>query len=222
MQRGLLNDQVQQASATATRLPFIDKAEWCFQMASAIAHTQFAACTFHMDMNPDNFVVNANRDLVLIDWEQSGAWQYSLAPEADGSWDVKTAETISSDCTGSHSSAPKLVYEKYCGPYRENLACGRPKWNVFPYCREYYPRALMAAEVFSLGRAIWMLLEQLPQSRLEDAEEVVVSWSQDAMDVPEDWKAVVSRCLDPNPSKRIRLSGLVDFWKVVKRRSGRC
>lgn len=80
----------------------------------------------------------------------------------------------------------------------------------------------MAAEVFSLGRAIGMLLEQVPQSRLEDAEEVVVSWSQDAMDVPEDWKAVVSRCLDPDPSKRIRLSSLVDFWKVVKRRSGRC
>ena len=75
----------------------------------------------------------------------------------------------------------------------------------------------MAAEVFSLGRTIWMLLEQVPQSRLEDADEVVVSWSEDAMDVPKDWKAVVSRCLDPDPSKRIRLSGLVDFWKVVKR-----
>lgn len=177
----------------------------------------FAAHTFHMDIKPANFVVNANKDLILIDWEQSGACQYSLAPEADGSWNVKTAETISSNCTGSHSSAPKLVYEKYCGPYRENLAWGRPKWKVFPYWREYYPRALMAAEVFSLGRTIWMLLEQVPQSRLEDADEVVVSWSEDAMDVPKDWKAVVSRCLDPDPSKRIRLSGLVDFWKVVKR-----
>lgn len=39
MQRGTLDDQVQQASATATRLPLIDKAEWCFQMASTIAHT---------------------------------------------------------------------------------------------------------------------------------------------------------------------------------------
>ena len=217
MQRGTLDDQVQQASATATRLPLIDIAGWCFPMASAIAHTQFAAYTFHMAIKPGNFVVNANRDLVLIDWEQSGAWQYSLAPEAKGSWDVRTVETISSNCTGSHSSAPKLVYEKYCGPYRENLAWGRPKWNVFPYWREYYPRALMAAEVFSLGRTIWMLLEQVPQSRLEGADEVVVSWSEDAMDVPEDWKAVVSRCLDPDPSKRIGLSGLVDFWKVVKR-----
>ena len=62
-----------------------------------------------------------------------------------------------------------------------------------------------------------MLLEQVPQSRVEDADEVVVSWSVHAMDIPEHWKAVVSRCLDPDPNKRIRLSGLVDFWKVVKR-----
>ena len=62
-----------------------------------------------------------------------------------------------------------------------------------------------------------MLLEQVPQSRAEDADEVVVSWSVDAMETPEHWKAVVSRCLDPDPNKRDRLSDLVDFWKAVKR-----
>ena len=64
---------------------------------------------------------------------------------------------------------------------------------------------------------MWMLLEQVPQSRLEDADEVVVSWSEDAMGIPEDWKAVVSRYLDPDPSKRIRLLDLVDSWQAVKR-----
>ena len=42
-----------------------------------------------MDIKPANFLVNSNRDLILIDWEQSRAWKYSLAPEADGSWDAK-------------------------------------------------------------------------------------------------------------------------------------
>ena len=73
MQHGTLDDQVQRISGTATRLPLIDKARWCFQMASAIAHTHFAAHKFHMDIKPANFVVNANKDLTLIDWEQSGA-----------------------------------------------------------------------------------------------------------------------------------------------------
>jgi len=99
-------------------------------LATAIVHTHFVAHTFHMDIKPANFVVNANRDLILLDWEQSGAWQYSLAPEADGSWDVKNSGTVSSHYTGSDSSTPKLVYEKYCGPDRENLSWGRPKWNV--------------------------------------------------------------------------------------------
>jgi hypothetical protein len=99
--------------------------------------------------------------LVLIDWEQSGAALYTLAPEADGSWDVKEARTGSSYRGGADSARLKLVYEKYCGPDRENLAWGRPKWNVFPRWRDLYPRALEAAEVFSLGRTMWMLLEQV-------------------------------------------------------------
>lgn len=170
-----------------------------------------------MDIKPANFVVDANRDLVLIDWEQSGAWQYSLAPDADGSWDVKNAGNVLPHRAGSDSSAPKLVYEPYRGPGRENLAWGRPKWNVFPYWRKFYPRALEAAEVFSLGRTMWMLLGQVPQSRLEDADEVVVSWSEGAKDIPEDWQAIVSRCLDPDPNKRIGLLELVGFWEAAKR-----
>ena len=112
MQHGTLDDQVQQTSPTVNRLPLIDKAKWCFQMASAIAHTHFAAHTFHMDIKPANIVVDANRDLILIDWEQSGAWQYSLAPEVDGFWDVETAETISSYCTGLTLVSAKACLRK--------------------------------------------------------------------------------------------------------------
>lgn len=221
MKYGTLDDQVQNTNATAGRPVLVDKAKWCLQMASAVAHTHFTAHTFHMDIKPANFVVNANKDLILIDWEQSGAWQYSLAPEADGSWDVKYAKTVSSYGAGSDPSTPKLVYDKYCGPARENLAWGRPKWNVFPNWRDFYPRALEAAEVFSLGRSMWMLLEQVPQSRLEDTDNIIVSWSEDAKDIPEDWKTVVTRCLDPDPNKRIGLLELVDFWEAVKRKEGR-
>ena len=79
--------------------------------------------------------MNANKDLILIDWEQSGASLYTLAPEADGTWDVKDTRG------GADSAEPKLVYEKYRGPHRENLTWGRPKWNVFPSWRDSVPRA---------------------------------------------------------------------------------
>ncbi|KAL8745462.1 MAG: hypothetical protein Q9190_002399 [Brigantiaea leucoxantha] len=221
MEHGTVEDQIQNAQATGARLPLISKAAWCFQMASAIAHAHFTAHTFHMDIKPANFVLNAHKDLILIDWEQSGAPLYTLAPEADGSWDVKEMTIGSSKAGTAEPAEPKLVYEKYSGPHRENLAWGQPKWNVFPSWRDHYPRALNAAEVFSLGRTMWMLLEEVTQSEVEELDEVIVSWSAFADDIPEDWKGVVSRCLDPDPNKRVELSELVDFWKAVTCKAGR-
>ncbi|MCJ1407364.1 hypothetical protein MMC19_001435 [Ptychographa xylographoides] len=210
MERGTLDDQVRNTKATGARITLIDKAVWCFQMTSAIAHTHFAAHTFHMDIKPANFVVNANKDLILIDWEQSGAPSYTLAPEADGTWDIKDLHE------GADSAKPELVYEKYRGPYRENLAWGRPKWNVFPIWRESFPRALEAAEIFSLGQTMWMLLEQVAQSEVEDLDNVIVFWSEAAKDIPDAWKKVVCRCLDIDPNKRITLLELVNFWEAAK------
>ena len=112
------------------------------------------------------------------------------------------------------------MYEKYCGPDRENLAWGRPQWNVFPHWRDFYPKALKSAEVFSLGRTMWMLLEQVTQREVEELDDkVVVSWSDMAKEIPEDWKSVVSRCLHPDPNERIGLSELVDFWATVQRKA---
>ena len=65
---------------------------------------------------------------------------------------------------------------------------------------------------------MWMLLEQVTQSEVEELDKVVVSWSDMAKDIPEDWKSVVSRCLHPDPNERIGLSELVDFWAAVQRK----
>jgi hypothetical protein len=169
-----------------------------------------------MDIKPANFVLDANKALILIDWEQSGAPLYTLAPDADGSWDVEEARTGLSLDEGADLVAPKLIYTKYRGPDRENLACGRPKWNVFPIWRDHCPRALEAAGVFSLGRSMLMLLQQVTQSEVEDLGEVVVYWDGEASDILEDWKAVVSSCLDTYPNRRIRLSELVRVWGNAK------
>ena len=216
MEIGTLDDQIQNSRATEERLPLINKAACCFQMASAIAHTHLMAHTFHMDIKAANVVLNSRKSLILIDWEQSGAALYTLAPEADGSWDVKEARIGSSHPGGADSAEPKIVYEKYSGPDRKNIAWGQPQWNVFPCWRGLYPRALESAEVFSLGRTKWMLLEQVTQREVEDLSEVVVSWSYTAKDIPGDWKHIVSRCPESDPNKRI---GLLEFWGVVQRKN---
>lgn len=82
MEHGTLEDEVQRAKATGTRLGLGDKAAWCYQMASAISHTHFTARTYHRNTKPANFLLNASKNLVLIDWEQRGALSYTLVPEA--------------------------------------------------------------------------------------------------------------------------------------------
>jgi hypothetical protein len=61
---------------------------------------------------------------------------YTLVPEVDASWDADEARTGPSLYEGVDLVAPKLIYTKYRGPDRENLAWGRPKWNIFPIWRE--------------------------------------------------------------------------------------
>ncbi|TFB02038.1 hypothetical protein CCMA1212_005670 [Trichoderma ghanense] len=70
-----------------------------------------------MDIKPANFLVNGHGDVVLIDWEQSGAPWYTLAPEANGEWDA--AEVID-------DNASRLVYTRYQGPEPVNFPRGRP------------------------------------------------------------------------------------------------
>lgn len=62
-----------------------------------------------------------------------------------------------------------------------------------------------------------MLLQEVTQSELESLDEVAVYWNDDANDIPDDWKAVVGRCLDPDPNnQRIGLLELVNFWEGKK------
>ncbi len=86
----------------------------------------------------------------------------------------------------------------------------------FPNLEGPLSKALEAAEVFSLGRTMWMLLQQVQQSEVEDLHEVLVYWDEEASDIPEDWKAFVGRCLDPDPNRRFILSELVRFWENAK------
>jgi hypothetical protein len=52
-----------------------------------------------------------------------------------------------------------------------------------------------------------MLLQQVAQSDVKYRDEVLVSWSDVSSDMPEDWKAVVKRCLSIDPKFRTRELG---------------
>jgi hypothetical protein len=215
MNNGSLDGVVEKAEATKTRLPPSDKAKWCHQMALVLSHTHFKAKTYHMDVKLSNFLLDDNKDLILIDWEQSGASRSTLAPEANGCWDVEITKKLSTDDQASSASIPTLVYTKYEGPPRQNL-WSWPEWNVFPIWEQECPKALEKAEVFSLGRTMWMLLHQV--TSLDEIEDTTrIRWDETTSDIPQSWKTLISRCVEFDPNKRIGMSELTCFWEKARR-----
>lgn len=123
-----------------------------------------------MDVKPNNILIDSNDNLVVIDWEQEDAWASSIAPEADGSFDVRQQDD------------GVLVYTKCTGPPRQNSNAmgGRlwNEWNVFPLWQKECPLALELAEVFSLGRAMWALFE-IPADAFWEIVSILMMWNRD-------------------------------------------
>ncbi|KAL7937968.1 kinase-like domain-containing protein [Trichoderma chlorosporum] len=203
---GDLGNAIEAADSGESRIPLQQKAKWCHQMCLAITHTHKVMHTFHMDIKPGNFLIDYEKNLILIDWEQSGAPATTLAPEADGTWDVEEQDT-------------ELVYTRYTGPERRNMPEGMGQasfnvWNVFPEWQVSCPKALELAEVFALGRTMWMLLSQTANNfeEVEHPNDVEVTWTNKD-DLPSRWIKVVETCMKANPNDRPSLEKLTEFWE---------
>jgi hypothetical protein len=51
---GSLAGHIEKNNESGERIPLSRKAQWCYQMAAAVAHTHFVAHTYHMDIKPGN------------------------------------------------------------------------------------------------------------------------------------------------------------------------
>lgn len=210
--RGDLGNAIEAANARESRISLQQKAKWCHQMCLAITHTHRVTHTYHMDIKPGNFIIDDQENLILIDWEQSGAPATTLAPEADGTWDVEEQDM-------NENGSTKLVYTKYTGPERRNMPEGSGResfhvWNVFPEWQASCPKALELAEVFALGRTMWMLLSQIANNfdEVEHPDDVQVNWAGKT-DPPSHWVEIVENCMKADPNDRPSLDNLVKFWE---------
>jgi hypothetical protein len=210
---GNLAAYIEKSNATGQRIPTKKKAKWCYQMAAAVAHTHFDAKTYHMDLKPGNFMIDADWNLVLIDWEQNDAPVTTAAPEIDGTWDVEEIQLQNSNTI--------LHYIKYTGPERKNMPDTTPGnngwnvWNVFPVWSKQCPKASELAEVFSLGRSMWILLRQPDVGRFTDitaTEEISEDWEM-SEDIPVSWRDIVDKCLRKDSNNRIGLRELLTVWQ---------
>ncbi|WYZ38407.1 hypothetical protein EsH8_III_000321 [Colletotrichum jinshuiense] len=195
-----VDEQVMRANRAGRRLPIELKGKWCYQMALAIQHTHQVANSYHMDLKPGNILVDDENNLRLIDWEQSGASMFTHSPEV-------TVDQEAEESAASGGAKPRIIYTPHTGPPRQNQKWGFPNWSVFPDWKQTCPRAAELAEVFSLGRTMWMLLEQVEQS----ADQTI--WTTMASDVPAEWKDMVLRCVERDPNDRPELDELVEFWR---------
>jgi hypothetical protein len=88
---------------------------------------------------------------------------------------------------------------------------------VFPEWQANFPRATELAEVFSLGRTMWMFLTQTV-SGFDEAKhpnDVRVTWDGEN-NIPSRWIDMVERCMEKDPNERPDLEDLVKFWTDEK------
>ncbi|KAJ0272862.1 hypothetical protein COL940_010173 [Colletotrichum noveboracense] len=203
MARDSVDEQVLRANKANTRLPLGLRAKWCYQMALAIQHTHQVAGSYHMDLKPGNMLVDGDDNVRLIDWEQSGVSMFTHPPEVTIDQEAEESAVLKN----ATKNKPRIIYTPHEGAPRKNQKWGFPGWNVFPEWKRTCPRAAELAEVFSLGRTMWMLLEQVEQS--PDA----AVWTEASKDVPAAWKAMVMRCIERDPNDRPELDEVVAFWE---------
>ncbi|KAI9682981.1 MAG: hypothetical protein M1820_010932, partial [Bogoriella megaspora] len=158
-----------------------------------------------MDLKPGNVLVDDQENAIVIDWEQCGASPFFLAPEANGMWDAEYSQ--------GENGGLKLLYKKHFGPMEGQ---GRlPKRDVFRIWQQNCPRALEAAEVYSLGRTLWAILQQISEEVSDrnhlDHEPIV--WSPLSVDIPTHWKLFISSCTIIDPNERPRFQEAVTFWE---------
>ncbi|KAL6887111.1 NADP-dependent oxidoreductase domain-containing protein [Trichoderma evansii] len=173
--------------------------------AMAIVHS---SGQYHMDLKPSNVFLNNEDDVIVIDWEQCGASPFFLAPEGNGLWDV---EVVANSETGIE---PMMPYQKFIGPLPDN--CGTwPRRNAFQLWQRECPRALEAAEVYSIGRSLWVIFEQRDDVWVHERghpEAKAVVWTHASDSMPEIWKDFVSRCMSLDPNKRPTFEQGERFW----------
>ncbi|KAM0446784.1 hypothetical protein ACHAPV_003748 [Trichoderma viride] len=184
---GNLGNAIEAANARESHISLQQKAKWCHQMCLAMTHTHRATHTFHMDIKPGNFIIDDQENLMLIDWEQNGAPATTLAPEADGTWDVEQQDIKDNGST-------RLVYTKYTGPERRNMPQGSGQesfnvWNVFPE---------------------WQTASNFDE--VEHPDDVQVIWTGHN-NLPSHWVEIVENCMKVDPNDRPSLENLTEFWQ---------
>ena len=177
-------------------------AVWCAQMSAAVAHIHLVARLYHMDIRPGNFLLDDEGNAKLMNWGQRRASSCTLAPEVDGSTDI--VPDSHPDCPSYRPAPPS--------PNGTGRFGGRG-WNVFSRWMQSYPRAVEAAEVYSLAKAMSFVLVGVKEGRRPVEDDRILA-ALEQRGVPGHWSEMVHLCLCPSPMRRPRISDVQAFWQM--------
>ncbi|KAF2266532.1 hypothetical protein CC78DRAFT_531642 [Lojkania enalia] len=204
---GSLAHTLDQSVAQNFRIPLSKKAKWCHQIASGTYHVHVQGRSWHQDLKPPNMLLDDEENIVIIDWEQGigGTNTFISAPETYRDVEARYSRDEDSE----------IVYTLHEGPPRINNLIGTPHWDVFPDWSTNCRKAVELAEVYSLGAAMFLILEQVALERVpgkEDYSTAKMVWSAASSDIPQSWKDIVSACTRADPNERMRMKELLAFW----------
>ena len=137
-------------------IPFLDRVRWSRQITSALLHIHTRTLAkYHADLKPDNVMLTADGDAVLIDFEQRGGWVSWIAPEVGCIWYlslIAKSTAIQSEVAGRYKSA----LQRLIAASPEATSSGDIAWTRLS------PRERESAMVFALGKTLWCIFEQQP------------------------------------------------------------
>ncbi|KAM3415979.1 hypothetical protein BST61_g9468 [Cercospora zeina] len=209
LEGGALGDFIDKSVREDRPISLARRAEWCHQLCSAVADVHHRSRAWHQDIKPGNILIDDSNQLKLCDWEQWGGAHFVRAPEVNQELDVhETGETV--------NGRKQLKYSQYEGASRQNSPVD-PYWNVYPGWMETCPLAAELGEVYSLGKTLWVLLDQVVREEdpmISDYTTIKVCWR--STDLPKSWTDIVDAAIAEDPNARPRLSELVRFWEQEK------
>jgi hypothetical protein len=140
----------------ASTTPLLDRVRWSRQITSALLHIHTRTITrYHADLKPDNIILTAGGDAVLVDFEQRGGWVSWIAPEVCCIWYhvlISRSTAISSEIAGRYTRA----LQRLVAVSSEDTSYRDVAWTYLSL------RERESAMVFALGKVLWCIFENQP------------------------------------------------------------
>ncbi|KAF2761735.1 hypothetical protein EJ05DRAFT_496635 [Pseudovirgaria hyperparasitica] len=184
-EQGNLADIVSYRKGLGT-LELKDQFRWAMQIVVALRHVKTGPAKFYSELKADNLLLDNDDNVVLIDFEQMGNWATYSAPEIHY---VEYCKRLSKSphVPAAEQKRYKAILESHVGLTQDpDPTYDNPVNGYYTAWTTLTPEEQEAAEVFSLGMALWCIFEGCADTR----NSVLKAFRYDSeQEFPEFWRS---------------------------------